>query len=207
MLSANLLANVRSVLCLGAHSDDIEIGAGGTVLRLVAERPDVAVTWCVFSGDEERHAEATASAADFAPAADVRCFAFRDGFFPQQHAEIKAEFEKLKGDVDLVLTHRLDDAHQDHRVIAELTWNTFRSHAILQYEIPKWDGDLATPNGYVQLAPDIVKRKCDLLMKHFGSQRSKHWFDAETFTALMRLRGLECNARHAEGFHVRKLVL
>ncbi|MEM8873292.1 MAG: PIG-L deacetylase family protein [Planctomycetota bacterium] len=207
MISTNLLSNVRSVLCLGAHSDDIEIGAGGTILRLLAESPNVAVTWCVFSGNEQRHAEAKASAADYAPNADVRCFGFRDGFFPQQHAAIKDEFEKLKDDYDLILTHRLDDAHQDHRVLAELAWNTFRSHLILQYEIPKWDGDLATPNGYVHLEPDVADRKCELLMKHFGTQRSKHWFDEETFKSLMRLRGLESNARYAEGFHLRKLVL
>jgi LmbE family N-acetylglucosaminyl deacetylase len=203
-----------SVLCLGAHSDDIEIGAGATLLTLLARGVRLEVRWCVLSGAEERSHEAKASAADFlsaAASAHVEVLAFRDGFFPQQGEAIKSWFEKLKTDVnpDLILTHHRNDAHQDHREVSRLTWNTFRDHWILEYEVPKWDGDLGQPNVFVPLAADILERKVELLLAHFGTQRSKHWFDADIFRGLARIRGMECRApeRYAEAFFARKLAL
>jgi LmbE family N-acetylglucosaminyl deacetylase len=202
-----------SVLCLGAHPDDLEIGCAGTMLRLLAERPRVTVSWVVFSGDPQRAREARRSATRLLRAAaslDVTLAAFRDGFFPYEGAAIKEQFEQLKRecDPDLVFTHRGDDAHQDHRMVSDLTWNTFRNHCILEYEIPKYDGDLGHPNVFVPLGPAIRGRKVRHLMSAFPSQRRKHWYTAETFDALMRLRGIECAAAegYAEAFHARKLL-
>jgi len=201
-------------LCLGAHSDDIEIGAGGTILQLKRDGATLDVTWCVLSATGPREAEARASAAHFLEGIDrvrVEVNGFRDGFFPAESAEIKTWFEGLKNRVqpDLILTHRFDDSHQDHRETSRLTWNTFRDHTILEYEIPKWDGDLTPPNVFVPLSGPVMQRKIELLIHHFGTQRSKHWFDEETFRGLARLRGLECHApdRYAEGFHGRKLSI
>jgi LmbE family N-acetylglucosaminyl deacetylase len=203
-----------AVLCLGAHSDDIEIGAGGTILQWLSVGAKLDVTWCVLSGAGPREAEARASAGDFLAGAEqarVEVHQFRDGLFPAESAEIKAWFEGLKGRVepDVILTHHGDDAHQDHREVNRLTWNTFRDHTILEYEIPKWDGDLGRPNLYVAIDAAVMARKTELLIRHFGTQRSKHWFDAETFRGLARLRGMECRAggRYAEAFHARKLAL
>lgn len=203
-----------SVLCLGAHSDDIEIGAGATLLTLLERGVKLDVHWCVLSGGGVRDAEAKGSAADFlADVADrrIEVMSFRDGFFPEQGEEIKQWFEslKLRVDPDLILTHRRDDAHQDHRQVSRLTWNTFRDHHILEYEIPKWDGDMGQPNVYVPVSAAALKRKIDLLISHFGSQRSKQWFDDETFRGLARIRGMECRApeRYAEAFFGRKLAL
>ena len=203
-----------SVLCLGAHSDDIEIGVGATLLSMMARGVRLEVQWCVLSGADERENEARASAADFlstAARADIEIMAFRDGFFPEQGEAIKSWFEVLKtrANPDLILTHRRDDAHQDHRQVCQLTWNTFRDHFILEYEIPKWDGDMGQPNTYVPIAAGILQRKIDLLIAHFGTQRSKQWFDPETFLGLARLRGMECAApeRYAEAFVARKLRL
>ncbi len=203
-----------AVLCLGAHSDDIEIGAGGTILQWLSIGAKLDVTWCVLSGAGPREAEARAYAADFlagAAAARIEVHQFRDGFFPAESAEIKAWFEALKRRIepDVILTHRGDDAHQDHRETSRLTWNTFRDHSILEYEIPKWDGDVGRPNVYVPLDEPTMARKVELLMRHFGTQRSKHWFDEETFRGLARLRAMECRApgRYAEAFHARKLLL
>lgn len=211
MIGFTGFGNVRRLLCLGAHSDDIEIGAGATVLRILRENPDVEVTWVVFSGDEQRHGEARASAELFLQPISKRSLvlhSFRDAWFPSQMTEIKRAFELLKTlDPDLILTHTRDDRHQDHRVINELTWNAFRSHQIWEYEIPKWDGDLGTPNLYVPVEPDDVDTKIAALMSAFGTQRCKHWFDEETFRGLMRIRGLESNARYAEGFYARKYVV
>lgn len=201
------------ILCLGSHSDDIEIGCGGTILRLLAENPDRAITWVVFSSNDEREKEARDSAAlylDKAKHSEVIVKRFRDGFFPFDGPQIKELFEELKRvSPDLILTHNRKDAHQDHRAIAELTWNTFRNHLVLEYEIPKYDGDMGQPNVFVPLEPEIYQRKVDYLMQAFGSQRSKRWFQRETFLALMRLRGMECNAPsgYAEAFYGRKLVL
>ena len=211
MIGFSQLKNVRRLLVLGAHSDDIEIGAGGTVLRLLRESQNVEVTWCVFSGNAQRHDEARTSAELFLKHAATKSLvltSFQDAFFPSQLTEIKREFEQLKGfDPDLILTHTRDDRHQDHRVISDLTWNTFRAHQIWEYEIPKWDGDLIKPNLYVPVEPADVDAKISAMMTAFGSQRSKHWFDEETFRGLMRIRGLESNTRYAEGFIARKFVV
>lgn len=203
------------ILCLGAHSDDIEIGAGGTLLRLLAERPGSTVHWVVFaSHSPQREAEARASAAAFLAGAgqvDLEVHAFRDGFFPSLISQIKEQFERIKQAVkpDLILCHRTRDAHQDHRTIAELAWNTWRNHLILEFEIPKYEGDLGQPNVYVPLSRQTAERKVALLLQHFASQAGRSWFRAETFESLMRLRAIECNAPEgfAEAFHARKLVL
>lgn len=206
--------NRLSVLCLGAHSDDIEIGAGGTLLAWIAQGLKLDVRWCVLSAAADREGEARKSAEDFlagAASARIEVSQFRDGFFPAQIAEIKPWFEALKAGPgpDVILTHRRDDAHQDHREVCRHTWNTFRDHLILEYEVPKWDGDMGRPNLYVPLPSKILERKIELLMAHFGTQRSKHWFDEETFRGLARLRGMECRApeRYAEAYVARKLIL
>jgi LmbE family N-acetylglucosaminyl deacetylase len=202
-----------SVLCLGAHSDDIEIGAGATLLSLIARGVRLNVRWCVLSGGGERGSESKASAAEFlsGAASQLEIMPFRDGFFPEQGQAIKSWFEELKERVipDIIFTHRRDDAHQDHRQVCQLTWNTFRDHCILEYEIPKWDGDMGQPNLYVPVSASLLQRKIDLLISHFGSQRSKQWFDPETFFGLARLRGMECRApeRYAEAFFARKLAV
>ena len=203
-----------SVLCLGAHSDDIEIGVGATLLSWLDQGIRLDVHWCVLSGAGEREQEARASATDFlaeAASREIEVMSFRDGFFPEQGEQIKVWFEALKDRVhpDVIFTHREDDAHQDHRQLSRLAWNTFRDHLILEYEIPKWDGDMARPNFYMPVSASAVQRKIDLLISHFGSQRSKQWFDAETFRGLARLRGMECRAqeRYAEAFIARKLSL
>lgn len=203
-----------TVLCLGAHADDLEIGCGGTLLRLLAERPRVTVHWVVFSGDSVREREARAAAQRLlrrAVARRVRIEGFPDSRFPWHGDAIKNVFEDLKRSVSphFIFTHHRNDAHQDHRLIAELTWNTFRDHAILEYEVPKYDGDLGQPNVYVPLSNAIRSAKLRLLMTAFPSQRKRTWFTPSTFDAVMRLRGIECVAAHgwAEAFHARKLVI
>jgi len=202
------------VLALGAHSDDIEIGAGGTILNWIERGVALEVCWVVFSATGARAVEARASAEAFlqgAAANSIVLCEFRDGYFPYQGIELKDRFEQLKRDFqpDVVLTHRREDAHQDHREVARLTWNSFRDHVILEYEIPKWDGDLARPNAYQPLSQATLERKIDLLHQHFATQRAKDWFDPETFRALARLRGMESRApdRVAEAFVVSKMVL
>jgi LmbE family N-acetylglucosaminyl deacetylase len=202
-----------SVLCLGAHSDDIEIGAGGTLLAWIASGVRLEVDWCVLSAAGRRAAEAKASAAAFLAGATSRIELgqFEDNRFPYQGHAIKTWLEGLRARVapDVILTHRRDDAHQDHRELCRLTWNLFRDHLILEYEIPKWDGDLNPPNAYMPLPAAVMERKIELLLEHFGSQRSKDWFDPETFRGLARLRGMECRApeRYAEAFVLRKARL
>jgi LmbE family N-acetylglucosaminyl deacetylase len=202
-----------SILCIGAHSDDIEIGAGATMLSLAAARPDADILWCVLSAPGARGDEAKASAADFLagfanPAIELQTF--RDGHFPYDGAQIKAWFEGLKSRIrpDIVFTHFREDAHQDHREACRLTWNSFRDSLILEYEIPKWDGDMGRPNLYVAADRERIERKVELLGRHFGTQRGKDWFDPETFIGLARLRGMECRApgRYAEAFHARKIL-
>jgi LmbE family N-acetylglucosaminyl deacetylase len=202
------------VLCLGAHSDDIEIGCGGTVLTLLEQHDNVHVSWVVFSGSDVRRREARDSADAFlsgANKADFIAKEYRDGFFPFLGDQIKDDFESLKKEFvpDLVLTHYRHDRHQDHRLISDLTWNTFRSHFILEYEIPKYDGDLGQPNLFVPLKEAICARKIENIIDSFASQRDKQWFDDETFRAILRLRGMEANSptRFAEAFYVRKAVL
>ena len=206
-------AGPLKVLCLGCHSDDIEIGCGGTILRLAEDYPGCEFHWVVFSAIGEREGEARRAAELFAGGAGLKgpiLKTFPDGFMPFVGAEVKAVFEELKSvSPDLVLTHNRKDAHQDHRQIAELTWNTFRNHLVLEYEIPKYDGDLGQPSVFVPLTAEMCNRKIDYLMEAFQSQLSKRWFQRDTFLSLMRLRGMECNAPsgYAEAFYGRKLVL
>ncbi len=216
MLTLNLAASLNrplSVLCLGAHSDDIEIGCGGTLLHLRNSCPQLELHWVVFSGLGARGDEARNAARLFAAdcVQDVQVKDFRDGFLPYSGTEIKECFEELKMKVspDLIFTHWNGDAHQDHRLICELTWNTFRNHMILEYEIPKYDGDMGRPDVFVPLDDDTYRRKVDYLVDIFRTQHTKSWFDKETFLSLMRLRGMECAAptRYAEAFYSRKLVL
>jgi LmbE family N-acetylglucosaminyl deacetylase len=200
------------LLFIGAHSDDIEIGCGGTVLRLLAEHPGSHVRWVVLSATAGREREARASAAEFlamAGSVAVEVAAFRESYFPYVGAEVKDFFNGLgrRCRPDVVFCHTRADEHQDHRTVAELVWNTFRDHVVCEYEIPKYEGDLGRPNLYVTLTPDVVERKIELLMRHFGTQRSKRWFRTETFAAMMALRGIEAGATAAEAFHARKLVI
>jgi LmbE family N-acetylglucosaminyl deacetylase len=203
-----------NVLCLGAHSDDIEIGCGGTLRALIARRA-VRCTWVVFSGGgTPREREARASARRLlrgAAASAIDVYGFRDGFFPAAFAEIKERFEALKADArpDVVFTHYRGDRHQDHRVISDLTWNTFRSHFVLEYEVPKYDGDLGRPNLYVPLSRAGARAKVRHLLSAFGTQRAKRWFTANTFDAMLRLRGIEAGAPegYAEAFHAHKALL
>lgn len=202
------------ILCLGCHSDDIEIGCGGTILRLAEQYPQCVFHWVVFSALGVREAEAQHAATMFVAPGRLKgplLKTFPDGFMPFVGAEVKTIFEELKLAVapDLIFTHHHDDAHQDHRLIAELTWNTFRDHLILEYEIPKYDGDLGRPSVFVPLQPEVCHKKVQFIMDAFQSQRAKRWFERETFLSLMRLRGMECNApsRYAEAFYCRKMVL
>jgi LmbE family N-acetylglucosaminyl deacetylase len=202
------------ILCLGSHCDDIEIGCGGTILRLAEQYPQCVLHWVVFSGDGVRLAEAQHAASLFAGTTSlVGPFlkAFPDGFMPVVSGEVKTFFEELKRTVspDIIFTHNRKDAHQDHRLIAELTWNTFRDHLILEYEIPKYDGDLGQPSLFVPLEAEECQKKVRYIMDAFQSQHCKRWFQEDTFLSLMRLRGMECNAPsgYAEAFYCRKLVL
>ncbi len=208
------LGNPRRVLCLGAHSDDIEIGCGGTILQLLEALPEIEVLWVVLCSNPARAAEARRSARDFLRGAkkkDIVIHAFRDGFLPYLGPAVKECFEelKLRFDPDLIFTHFRQDLHQDHRTVSELTWNTFRNHLILEYEIPKYDADLGHPNVFVPISGPICRRKGNKLMRHFGTQRNKHWFSEDLFEGLMRLRGIEAASptRFAEAFHCRKLLV
>ena len=201
------------ILCIGAHCDDIEIGCGATLMRLAEERP-ISINWVTLASTQERAAEGRKSARLFlrhVRRSDVRIALFRDGFLPAQWADVKEYFETLKllPRPDIIFTHARADLHQDHRVANELTWNTFRDHLILEFEIPKFDGGLTQPNCYVPVSRRIVDRKFRQLNRAYVSQRDKAWFDAETIRGLMRLRGLECNAAdgYAEAFHARKVRL
>jgi LmbE family N-acetylglucosaminyl deacetylase len=206
--------SITSALFLGAHSDDIEIGCGGTIQRLVAACPEARIHWVTLSSDAVREKETRRAASKLLEGAkhtDIRTETFRGSFFPYSGAEIKACFERLKQEVDpdIVFTHYRHDLHQDHRVVNELTWNTFRNHLILEYEIPKFDGDLGVPNSFSALTRVELDRKIDVLLECFESQRTKSWFTRDTFEAIARLRGIECNAPEgfAEAFHVRKMGL
>jgi len=202
------------LLCLGAHPDDIEIGCGGTILRLAADFRNLVVRWVVFSGAGPRGAEARNSAAAFLEGIgdkQIEVLGFRDGYFPFQGADIKDRFEEIKGDFDpsLVLTHYQSDAHQDHRLLARLTHNTFRNHLVLGYEIPKYDADLGNPTFFVPLTRIQLRRKVENIRRHFPSQRGRSWFSDETFVSLARLRGIACNAPEgvAEAFYSAKITL
>jgi len=202
------------LLAIGAHPDDIEIGCGGTILKLVEEGSVSAIWWVVLSGEDERAAEAQASAnALLDGAAEKRVIMrdFKDGFFPYDGGELKAFFETLKSEFspDVVFTHQRNDLHQDHRTTCELTWNTFRDHLILEYEVPKYDGDMGSPNLFVPLDGDLCRQKVGHLLDHFASQRAKRWFKEDLFSGLLRLRGMECQSptSFAEAFYCRKAVL
>lgn len=203
------------VLCLGAHCDDIEIGCGGTILRLLQEHSNIVIHWVVFSSGPDRKREALKSAQAFLNRAKKRpqiiVHHFPDSFFPYSGAEIKKSIHQLSREFlpDLVFTHYRQDLHQDHRLISELTWNAFRNHLILEYEIPKYDGDLGACNLFVPLTESICRKKITHILKYFRSQSEKSWFTRETFTSLLRLRGIECNSSsgYAEGFYCRKMVL
>jgi len=204
----------RRVLALGSHSDDIEIGCGATILALTRAQPKLEVTWVVLGAQGVREEEARASANAFlrsAGTSDVVVHGFRDGFFPYVGGEVKDVFEKLKHSVepDIIFTHTRHDLHQDHRLVCELTWNTWRNHLILEYEIPKYDGDLGVPNVFVPASEDVAREKVGLLLELFGTQRARHWFDEELFIGLMRVRGMEGRSRsgYAEAFTCRKLSL
>jgi LmbE family N-acetylglucosaminyl deacetylase len=202
------------LLAIGAHSDDIEIGCGGTILKLVEEAAISEICWVVLTGEHKRADEASASASaivEDVPSHRVMLQDFRDGYFPYDGAEIKRFFEELKEEFspDLILTHQRGDLHQDHRVTCELTWNTFRDHLILEYEIPKYDGDMGAPNLFVPLQEALCRKKVEHLMTHFASQTPKRWFKEDLFSGLLRLRGMECNSptSYAEAFYSRKAML
>jgi LmbE family N-acetylglucosaminyl deacetylase len=202
------------VLAIGAHPDDIEIGCAGTVLKLIEQAAISEVRWVVLSGEGERAKEARRSAEALlhdVPRSEVVVRDFPDGFFPYEGQRIKDFFERLKADFspDVVFTHQRADLHQDHRLSCELTWNTFRDHLILEYEVPKYDGDMSAPNTFVPIEESLHRRKIDHLMSYFGSQASKRWFKEELFSSLLRLRGMECNSpsSYAEAFFCRKAVL
>jgi LmbE family N-acetylglucosaminyl deacetylase len=207
-------ASAARVLAIGAHPDDIEIGCAGTILKLIEQGAVSEVCWVVLSGDGERAEEARGSAEallDGVPRSEIVVCDFPDGFFPYAGQRIKDFFERLKVELspDVVLTHQRADLHQDHRLCCELAWNSFRDHLILEYEVPKYDGDMSAPNAFVPLSEGLSRRKVDHLMSHFGSQRSKRWFREELFSSLLRLRGMECNSpsSYAEAFFCRKAVL
>jgi LmbE family N-acetylglucosaminyl deacetylase len=217
MLPLNLTQNHNGgplkILCLGAHADDIEIGCGGTVLQMLSVRRDLEFFWVVFSSGSEREREARNSAALFLEQAnrkEVIVKSFRDGFFPYEGTEVKKFFEELKKLVspDLIFTHYRDDRHQDHRTISDLTWNTWRNHLILEYEIPKYDGDLGSPNYFSPLKREVCDRKIKYICDVFQTQSNKSWLTEDTFQAMHRIRGVECASpdKYAEAFYCRKLI-
>jgi LmbE family N-acetylglucosaminyl deacetylase len=209
------LDHARTILCLGAHADDIEIGCGAALLEMLGRRPrEIDVHWIVFSADGERKQEAQRSADRFladAGKSSVTIHDFRDTCFPFVGVEIKERIGELRTQIspDLIFTHRREDLHQDHRLLAELTWCAFRDHLILEYEIPKYEGDLGHPNLFFPVSEAVCRRKLDTLLEIFATQHSKPWFTADTFWSLLRLRGIECNSptHFAEAFTARKLIV
>jgi LmbE family N-acetylglucosaminyl deacetylase len=202
---------LRSLVVLGAHCDDIAIGAGGTLLAICSARPGLRMDALVLSGGgSEREDEERAALAAFCPGADVSATVLKlpDGRFPAHWDEAKSALEELRGrtDPDVVFAPRVDDLHQDHRGVAKLVPTAFRDHLVLGYEIVKWDGDLARPNAYQPLTPELAEKKVELLQQHYGSQRHRPWYDREAFLGLARIRGIECNSRYAEAFHLSKLI-
>jgi LmbE family N-acetylglucosaminyl deacetylase len=208
------LGSVRRILCLGAHSDDIEIGIGGTLLKLAAQASDLEIWWVVFSAPGLRAEEARRSADEYLSSVlrkQIRIGSFRESYFPSEWPSIKDWFEDIRANFDpeIVFTHHRDDRHQDHRVLSDLAWNTFRNHLILEYEILKYDGDLGSPNVFIPLSKELCSRKIEFLLKHFQTQLNKHWFTRDTFDAMHRIRGIECASPtgRAEAFYCRKMVL
>jgi LmbE family N-acetylglucosaminyl deacetylase len=214
MLSLLDMSRVKRLLCLGAHCDDIEIGAGGTIMRLTKAYPQIEVRWVILAGEDPMRVEEAHRSAEVLLAGTGSCeisiYGFRDGFLPFQGELVKEAFENLKSnfDPDLILTHHDDDRHQDHRLVSQLTWNTWRDHMILEYEIVKYDGDLGRPNLFVPLSEDICRNKIAALLSAFPSQSGRRWFSEDTFWSLLRLRGIECNAssHFAEAFWARKVL-
>jgi LmbE family N-acetylglucosaminyl deacetylase len=203
-----------TILFLGAHCDDIEIGCGGTILRLRESMPEAEIRWLIFASNEVRRREAMESADQFLGGRSrdsIRIESFRDGYLPYSGGQVKDVFEDVKRDVspDLIFTHHRHDLHQDHRLVNELTWNTWRNHMILEYEVPKYDGDLGQPNVFVAVSPEQVERKIKIVLEVFSTQTSKNWLDADTLRAILRLRGVESNTpeRYAEAFYAPKLLL
>ena len=207
------LDGVKRVLCIGAHSDDIEIGCGGTILRLIEGSKNTEFHWLVLCSNPQRAKEAQNSANAFLKGVRKKTIvvkSFRDGFLPYIGAPVKDCIEELKSfSPDLIFTHHRHDLHQDHRMICELTWNAFRNHFTLEYEIPKYDGDFGVPNLFVRLDGKLCRKKVDHLCRFFQTQGNKHWFSEDTFLGLMRLRGMECasSTKYAEAFYCRKMVL
>ena len=207
------LDSLKRVLCVGAHSDDIEIGCGGTLLTLIRKNPNLQILWVVFSAEGTRSREARRSANALLRGARTKRVVvkqFTGSFFPAEFARIKTYFETLKAfQPDLVFTHYRDDRHQDHRVLSDLAWNTFRNHLVLEYEVPKYDGDLGTPNVFVPVDEETSRQKAAHLCEYFQTQTNRHWFSEDTFLALMRLRGIECAAatKYAEAFYGRKITV
>jgi len=203
-------SEVRKILCLGAHSDDIEIGCGGTILKLIQSAPEIEFLWFVASAEKKRRLEAQESAGEFlrnARGAELRFGGFRESYFPDQWREIKETIESLRSrfEPDLIFTHYRDDRHQDHRTISDLTWNTFRNHLVLEYEVPKYDGDLGQPNVFVPIDSEVCRTKTSAIVRLFESQRSRHWFTENTFQSMARIRGIECASEFAEAFFCRKM--
>jgi len=202
----------QEILCLGAHCDDIEIGCGGTLLRLGETQPQTHVHCVIFSSSPIRKKETLKALGTILKGFEqttIEILEFRNSYFPYVAQEIKEYFESLKTKIDpnLILSHFRDDRHQDHRLISDLTWNSFRDHMILEYEIPKYDGDIGQPNTYIEIPEPEVVKKTACIIDCFPSQKNHDWFTEETFRALMRLRGIECNARsgYAEAYHCRKI--
>lgn len=213
-LKLNNLEEPLTVLAMGAHCDDIEIGCGGTILSIIKGNPHVNITWIVFSSTGKRKIEATKGAklyCENAATFDLKIFDFKDGFLPYHGEDLKNTFESLKGEInpDLIFTHYRYDLHQDHRLVSELTWNTFRNHLILEYEIPKWDGDIGTPNTFIHLDEATGLTKIKYLQQIYNSQKTKAWFTDDLFWSIMRIRGMESNSPSliAEAFYSRKSVL
>jgi len=210
MLEFSLPTSAKHILCLGAHADDIEIGCGGTILKWIRERPDLNVHWVVFCAEGKRAGEARASAKALLQKVEKKVVLkqFRTSFLPFQGIKVKEYLETLKDSCQpgIVFTHYREDRHQDHRLLSDLAWNTFRDHLILEYEIPKYDGDLGVPNFFVTLDGALSRQKSRHICQFFQTQTNKHWFSEDTFLALLRLRGVECSSKYAEAFYCRKLV-
>jgi LmbE family N-acetylglucosaminyl deacetylase len=218
MLYPNFFADktkTHHILCLGAHCDDIEIGCGGAILELLKNNQNIEITWVVFTSSETRKKEAELGATLFTnnvKKLSLKILDFRDGYLPYSGLEVKDAFEKIKQEItppDLIFTHYRNDLHQDHRLVSELTWNTFRNHLIMEYEIPKWDGDMGTPNTFIHLNDDVGKKKIAYLQQAYNSQQTKAWFTDDLFRSLMRIRGMESNSPSniAEAFYSRKCIV
>ena len=203
------------ILCIGAHSDDIEIGCGATLLKMIEEYgTKIEIVWAVFSANGERERESKESADFFLRRVSRKKIVlhhFRDGFFPSAFEAVKEKFEEIKKEIspDIIFTHYREDRHQDHRIISDVTWNTFRDHMILEYEVPKYDGDFGSPNLFVEVDEKICRKKTTAVLRFFQTQKKKHWMTEETLLSVLRLRGIESGrrSRYAEAFYCRKMIL